>query len=56
MRAPAERPPHGRHLLDFKLGCNPVCAISDYYNCPIPPKENVLKVAIRAGETNAHYH
>ncbi len=50
------RLPDGRYLLDFNLCYNPVCAISDYYNCPIPPKENVLKVAIRAGEMDAHYH
>jgi len=29
---------------------------SDHYNCPIPPKANVLPVAIRAGEMDAHYH
>jgi hypothetical protein len=35
---------------------NPACAVSNDYNCPIPPKENVIKVAIRAGEMNTHYH
>jgi uncharacterized protein (DUF1684 family) len=40
----------GLYLLDFNLAYNPACAFSDYYNCPVPPKENVLKVAIRAGE------
>jgi len=29
---------------------------SDHYNCPIPPKANVLPVAIRAGEMDSHYH
>ncbi|HEY6867667.1 MAG TPA: DUF1684 domain-containing protein [Candidatus Eisenbacteria bacterium] len=48
--------PDGRYLLDFNLAYNPACAISSHYNCPIPPRANVLKVAIRAGEMDAHYH
>lgn len=51
-----ERLPGGRYLLDFNLAYNPACAVSEHYNCPIPPKENVLKVAVRAGEKDAHYH
>jgi len=51
-----ERLPDGHYVLDFNLGYNPACAVSDHYNCPIPPKANVLKVAIRAGEMDAHYH
>ncbi len=50
------RLPDGRYLLDFNLCYNPACAVSEHYNCPIPPKENVLKVPIRAGEKDAHYH
>jgi uncharacterized protein (DUF1684 family) len=46
----------GRYLLDFNFAYNPACAFSDHYNCPIPPKANVLPVAIRAGEMDAHYH
>jgi uncharacterized protein (DUF1684 family) len=34
---------------------NPACAYSEHYNCPIPPKENHLQVAIAAGEMDAHY-
>jgi hypothetical protein len=38
-------------VLDFNKAYNPYCAyVSDKYNCPIPPKENALPVAIRAGE------
>jgi hypothetical protein len=48
--------PNGRYLLDFNFAYNPACAYSDHYNCPIPPKANVLTVAIRAGEMDAHYH
>jgi uncharacterized protein len=46
----------GNYLLDFNFTYNPACAYSDHYNCPIPPKANVLPVAIRAGEMDAHYH
>ena len=38
------RLPDGRYLLDFNLCYNPACAVSEHYNCPIPPKANVLKV------------
>ena len=36
--------------LDFNRACNPACAFSPLYNCPIPPRENVLPIAVRAGE------
>ena len=38
------------YVLDFNRAYNPTCAFSEHYNCPIPPRENVLAVAIRAGE------
>jgi len=45
-------------VLDFNKAYNPYCAyVSGVYNCPIPPKENALAVAIKAGEktfTNNH--
>jgi hypothetical protein len=50
------RLPDGDYLLDFNLGYNPACAVSEHYNCPIPPRENALRVAVRAGEMDAHYH
>ena len=37
-------------VVDFNLAYNPACALSPYYNCPIPPRENVAAVEIRAGE------
>ncbi len=37
-------------VIDFNLAYNPTCALSTYYNCPIPPAENHLPVAITAGE------
>ena len=37
--------------LDFNKAYNPYCAyITGVYNCPVPPKENNLPLAIRAGE------
>jgi uncharacterized protein len=36
--------------IDFNKAYNPYCAYSAGYNCPIPPRENELKVAINAGE------
>jgi len=38
--------------LDFNKAYNPYCAYSPDYKCPIPPKENYLPVAIKAGEMN----
>jgi hypothetical protein len=37
-------------IVDFNLAYNPSCALSPFYNCPIPPDENRLTVPIRAGE------
>lgn len=38
-------------VIDFNKAYNPYCAYVDgKYNCPIPPRENQLEVAIHAGE------
>jgi uncharacterized protein len=50
-----ERLPNGDWLVDFNNAYNPACAVSHYYNCPIPSKANNLRVAIRAGEKDADY-
>ena len=47
---------NGAYLLDFNMAYNPACAFSDHYNCPIPPRANILTVAIRAGEMDSRYH
>ena len=39
-------------ILDFNLTDNWPCAYTPFATCPIPPKENVLKVRIEAGEKN----
>lgn len=40
----------GTFVLDFNLAYNPFCAFSGAYECPLPPEENWLDVAIPAGE------
>ena len=40
----------GTTVLDFNEAYNPPCAFNPYTTCPIPPKENRLKVKILAGE------
>ena len=38
-------------IIDFNKAYNPYCAyVSGKYNCPLPPRENELPVAIFAGE------
>ena len=44
----------GRYVVDFNRAYNPACAFSPHYNCPVPPPENRLGVAIRAGEMTPH--
>lgn len=46
-------PKGNKVTLDFNLAYNPNCAYgNDKYSCPIPPKENFLRVEIKAGEKN----
>lgn len=40
--------------LDFNEAYNPYCAYNDNFSCPFPPPENVLAVAIKAGEKTYH--
>ena len=35
--------------LDFNFTYHPYCAYSERYSCPVPPAENALPVAVRAG-------
>ena len=45
-RLPAE----GAPVLDLNRLTNPWCAYSEHFNCPVPPAENRLPVAVEAGE------
>lgn len=40
--------------VDFNLAYNPYCAYNDRWTCPVTPRENRIKVAIRAGEKVFH--
>jgi uncharacterized protein (DUF1684 family) len=41
----------GHTILDFNRAFNPPCAFTAFATCPLPPAENVVPVALRAGET-----
>ncbi|HVE50272.1 MAG TPA: DUF1684 domain-containing protein [Casimicrobiaceae bacterium] len=45
-----KKPSDGRWEVDFNKAYNPPCAFSAYTTCPLPPPQNVLDVAIPAGE------
>jgi uncharacterized protein (DUF1684 family) len=45
-----EKPVDGKVLLDFNKAYNPPCAFNPHTLCPIPPKQNRLDFAVRAGE------
>jgi hypothetical protein len=40
--------------IDFNTSYNPYCAYNHRYSCPIPPKENDLKVKVAAGVKKFH--
>jgi uncharacterized protein (DUF1684 family) len=44
------RTPTGLYDLDFNRAYHPSCVYNPNYECPVPPKENHLAVAVRAGE------
>lgn len=37
-------------IIDFNTAYNPYCHFNTEYSCPIPPKENLMTVEIKAGE------
>ena len=44
------RTPTGLYDLDFNRAYHPYCYFNPGYECPVPPRENRLMVAVRAGE------
>jgi uncharacterized protein (DUF1684 family) len=44
----------GKFFVDFNLAYNPYCAYNERWSCPITPRENRIKVPIRAGEKVFH--
>ncbi len=43
-------PVDGTVDLDFNRSYNPPCTFTPYATCPLPPRENILPIAIEAGE------
>ena len=41
-------------ILDFNRAQNPPCYFTEFATCPLPPKQNKLKVEILAGERSEH--
>jgi uncharacterized protein (DUF1684 family) len=40
----------GNAILDFNKAYSPPCAFTPYATCSLPPVQNILRVAIEAGE------
>ncbi len=51
----AEKSKDNKVILDFNQAENPPCAYTIFATCPIPPQQNRLKLAIRAGEKRYGY-
>lgn len=45
---------NGNTVIDFNKSINPPCAFSSFATCPLPPKQNVLPLAVTAGEKRVH--
>lgn len=43
-------PVNGEVPVDFNLAYNPPCAFNEFATCPLPPRQNRLKLEIDAGE------
>jgi uncharacterized protein (DUF1684 family) len=46
----ADLPKDGKVVLDFNKAENPPCAFTEFATCPLPPRQNFMKIAISAGE------
>jgi hypothetical protein len=40
----------GLTFIDFNKAYNPPCAFNEFSTCPLPPPENILPIAVHAGE------
>jgi len=45
---------NGNTVIDFNKAFNPPCAFTPFATCPIPPKQNILPFAVKAGERKIH--
>jgi uncharacterized protein (DUF1684 family) len=46
----------GQTFIDFNMAYNPPCVFSPHATCPLPPKENYLPFAVKAGEKELEGH
>lgn len=46
----------GKVILDFNKAYNPPCVYTPHATCPLPPRQNMLSVAIEAGHKNFGDH
>ncbi len=46
----------GKIYIDFNKAYNPPCAFTKYATCPLPPKQNHIKLRVTAGEKNFSEH
>jgi len=49
-------PVKGETEIDFNRAYNPPCAFTEFATCPLPPKQNWLRVKIEAGEKAFGHH
>lgn len=47
---------NSKTIIDFNKAYNPPCAFTDFATCPLPPKQNILPIAITAGEKYFGHH
>ncbi len=52
----AAMPKDGKVTLDFNRSYNPPCAFTPFATCPLPPPQNRLPIAVKAGEKNYGHH
>jgi len=52
----APAPSNGVVQLDFNRAYNPPCAFTEFATCPLPPAQNRLAIAVRAGELRYGSH
>lgn len=46
----ADLPKDGTTILDFNKAYSPPCAFTEFATCPLPPLQNMLPIAVKAGE------
>lgn len=51
----APLPKDGRVILDFNKAKNPPCTFTEFATCPLPPKGNILSLAVNAGELDRRH-